>query len=98
MLALPLDLEARFPHLHYVLLDSEYVPDETARFDNVRNPYRATHFLAYLASLSGVCGIEYPSIRAGIQGDPSRVNFVLLGEAVSEAEAMAESVPFLFIE
>lgn len=98
MLALALDLEAKFPHLHYLLLDSENVPERTAEFANVRNPYRATHFLAYLASLNGVSGLEYPSIRAGIQGDSRTVNFVLLGNAVAEVEAMIEGSPFLFSE
>jgi hypothetical protein len=98
MLALRLDLEAKFPHLHYLLLDSEYVPERTAEFANVQNPYRATHFLAYLASLNGVSGIEYPSIRAGTPSDSSRVNFVLLGKAVAQAEAMIEGGPFLLSE
>lgn len=98
MLSLALDLEARFPHLHYLLLDSEYVPERTAEFANVRNPYRATHFLEYLASLNGVSGIEYPSIRAGIQSDSTPINFVLLGEAAAEVEAMTEGGPFLFSE
>ncbi len=98
MLALTLDLELKFPHLHYLLLDSEYVPERTAEFANVRNPYRATHFLAYLASLNGVSGIEYPSIRAGIPTDSSKVNFALLGKAVAEAEAMTEGGPFRLSE
>jgi len=58
LLPLGLDLEATVPHLHYLLLDSEYAPERTANFANVRNPYRATHFLAYLASLNGVTGIS----------------------------------------
>ena len=98
MLAFALDLEARFPHLHYLLLDNEYAPEQTAEFANVRNPYRATHFLACLASLNGVSGIKYPSIRAGIQSDSTGINLVLLGKAVAEVEAMIEGSPFVFSE
>jgi hypothetical protein len=98
MIALELDLETSFPYLHYLLLDSEYVPESTAEFGNVRNPYRATHFLAYLASLDRVSGIEYPSVRTAIQGDASAINFVLLGKIVTEVEAMIVGGPFLFSE
>jgi hypothetical protein len=93
---LELDLETNHPYLHYLLLDSEYVPEATAEFANTQNPYRATHFLAYLGKLNGVSGIEYPSVRGGIQSDPNAVNLVLLDEAVGEAEAMTDGLPFLF--
>jgi len=60
------DLEARFPHLHYLMLDSEYLPTKGHKFANVRNPYRATHFRAYLCVVAGVSALEYPSIRRKI--------------------------------
>jgi RES domain-containing protein len=98
MLPLELDLETNHPYLHYLLLDSEYVPEATAEFANVRNPYRATHFLAHLGRLNGVSGIEYPSIRGGIQSASNAVNLVLMDEAVGEAEAMTDGLPFLLSE
>lgn len=98
MVPLELDLETNHPYLHYLLLDSEYIPEATADFANVGNPYRATHFLAHLAKVNGVSGIEYPSVRGGIQNDSNAVNLVLMNEAVSEAEAMINGLPFLLSE
>jgi RES domain-containing protein len=94
VVALKLDLEKTCPFLHYVLLDSEYIPEETGEFPNVKNPYRATHFLAHLAKLDGVSAIEYPSARGNIQSNPNAINLVLMGDAVAEAEAMTDGKPF----
>ena len=94
VVTLKLDLEKTSPFLHYVLLDSEYVPEETAEFPNVNNPYRATHFLTHLAKLTGVSALEYPSVRGNIQSNPNAINLVLMGDAVAEAEAMTEGKPF----
>jgi hypothetical protein len=93
---LDLNMEASTPCLHYLLLDSEYVPEQANDLPNIRNPYRATHFLAYLASINGVTGIEYPSIRGDIQNHSCAVNLVILGNAVATAEALTEGEPFLF--
>lgn len=90
---LELDMEARFPHLHYLMLDSEYLPTRGHEFANVRNPYRATHFLAYLCSIADVSAIEYPSVRGGAQGDRSGVNVAVFGEAVEEAHAQMLGLP-----
>ena len=98
MLPLKVDIETNHPYLRYLLLDSEYAPEVTAEFANARNPYRATHFLARLGRLNGVSGIEYPSVRGGIQSDSNAVNLVLMDEAVGEAGAMTDGLPFLVSE
>jgi len=90
---LDLDLEQLHPHLHYLLLDSEYLPDLAADFDNVRNPYRATHFLMYLCGQLGIAGVEYPSIRTGSGEAGHPKNLVLLTHAVPFAELMAIGEP-----
>jgi hypothetical protein len=96
MVSLELDLESKHPFLHYVLLDSEYVPEEPHEFPNVRYPYRATHFLAHLANINNVSGIEYPSVRGDFQNNPNAINFVMLNQSVIMAESMTEGVPFIF--
>jgi hypothetical protein len=96
VILLELNLEASTPFLHYLLLDSEYVPEKANELPNVRNPYRATHFLGYLASINSVAGIEYPSIRGDIQNNPDAVNLVILSSAVATAEVLTEGEPFLF--
>src|SRR5207237_755447 len=35
-----LDLETKYPFLHYLLLDSEYVPENANELPHVQNPYR----------------------------------------------------------
>lgn len=90
---LALEMEDRFPHLHYLMLDSEYLPTQAHEFSNVRNPYRATHFVAFLCGLADVSAIEYPSIRAGAQGDRSGFNVAVFGEAVEEAHAQMTGMP-----
>ncbi len=93
---LELNLETSCPHLHYLLLDSEYLPDATAEFPNVRNPYRATHFLAHLCERFEIAAVEYPSVRGDSRGRADAVNLVVLGDAVSEAEQMTVGLPWLF--
>jgi hypothetical protein len=87
-LRLELDMEERYPHLHYLLLDSEYLPDASAKFANVRNPYRATHFVVHVAEQLGIAAVEYPSIRR-----KNGVNLVVLGRAVPIAERMTTRRP-----
>ena len=87
------DLEARFPHLHYLMFDSEYLPTHGHEFANVRNPYRATHFLAYLCAAADVSAIEYPSVRRGSHGFGSDVNLAIFGDAIDEAQAQMSGAP-----
>lgn len=75
------------------MLDSEYLPAHGHEFPNVRNPYRATHFLAFLCDLAEVSAIEYPSVRSGAQGDRSGVNVAVFGEAVEEAHTQMTGPP-----
>jgi RES domain-containing protein len=96
IVSLELDLEAKYPFLHYMLLDSEYVPDKANEFPNVQNPYRATHFIAHLAKINNVSAIEYPSIRGNIQNNPEAVNLVIMDITMELVEHMTESEPFLF--
>jgi hypothetical protein len=90
---LRLDLETRFPHLHYLMLDSEYLPTQGHEFANVRNPYRATHFLAYLCAAANVSAIEYPSVRSGLLRAGSDVNLAIVGGAIDEAHAQMTGAP-----
>jgi hypothetical protein len=87
------DLEDRYPHLHYLLLDSEYLPDENPF---VPNPYRATQFVAFLCQLREVLAVEYPSVRGRFRDNPNAVNMVLFGNAVDQAFTMAVGDPFEF--
>lgn len=90
---LDLDLEEQHAHLHYLLLDSEYLPGIATDFPNVRNPYRPTHFLTFLCERSGISAVEYPSIRRGIGGTQGTTNLVVLGEAVGLVEQMTVGQP-----
>lgn len=85
------DLEAEFPELHYLLLDSEFLADSAPFF--AAYPYRATHFLAYLCRIWGITGVEYPSIRGDFKNNPEAVNLVLFGDAVDSACTMTGGVP-----
>jgi len=87
------DLEDRYPHLHYLLLDSEYLPNESPF---VPNPYRATQFIAFLCQLRRVLAVEYPSVRGYFVDNPDAVNIVLFGRAVNQASTMAVGDPFEF--
>jgi hypothetical protein len=84
------DFETRFPELHYLLLDSEYLPDESTF---VPNPYRATQLVAYLCRLRGISAVEYSSVRGSYKDDPSAVNLVLFGQAVEVAKSMMSGTP-----
>lgn len=88
---LGLDLEAKAPHLHHALLESEYLPQES---EFVPVPYRATQFLAFLCRLVPVDAIEYPSVRAGYRENPEAVNLVVLGPAVNTVAEMVNGEPF----
>lgn len=85
------NLEDSYPHLHYLLLDSEYLPNESAF---VPNSYRATQFIAILCQLRLIAGVEYPSLRGDFVGNPNAVNLVLFGDAVDQASRMAVGNPF----
>jgi hypothetical protein len=88
------DLESKFPHLHYLLLDSEYLPDESPF---VPNPYRATQFLAFLCHLRGISAVEYPSVRGNYKDNPIAVNMVMFGKSVEAATRMMSGRPYEFI-
>jgi hypothetical protein len=88
---LGVDLESLAPYLHYTLLESEYLPEESPF---VPVPYRATQFLAFLCRLLRVEGMEYPSVKARYRDNPQAVNFVILGAAVAAAGSMTAGEPF----
>jgi len=90
VLRLAEDLEEKYPHLHYLLLDSEYLPEETW-FAPVS--YRATQFVAYLCRLKGVLAVEYPSVRGEYKSNPEAVNLVLFGKAADMAKDMTSGDP-----
>jgi len=92
---LDLDMEEKAPYLHYLLLDSEYIPNNLAEFPNIQNLYRATHLLKYICKLLDVSAIEYPSIKGDIQNNPSAINLVVIGDVVLKAEAMTTDKPQL---
>ena len=84
------DLEARAPRLNFLMLESEYLPEESHLFPY---PYRATQFLAFLCRLLGILAIEYPSVRGRYVDDSEAVNLVILGEAVATASTMSVGEP-----
>ncbi|MGA2327801.1 MAG: RES family NAD+ phosphorylase [Bryobacteraceae bacterium] len=88
------DLEQRAPHLHFLLLSSEY-PREGSR---LQNPYRATHFLSYACAVLRIDAIEYPSVRVNLKDHPTEFNLVLFRRAVDAAEGMMTGDPFLYPE
>jgi len=77
-LRLSQDLEATAPVLQYLLIENEYLPEESS----FAHPYRATQFLAFLCRLRGIHAVEYPSVRAGYKDDPDAVNMVILSPSV----------------
>jgi hypothetical protein len=93
---LELDMERTAPYLHYLLLDSEYLPDVTAEFANVRNPYRATHLLTYLCERLEITAVEYPSVRGVSGSGANSVNLVVMGDPVSIAQRMQVGLPVQF--
>lgn len=84
------DLEMRAPAIQYLLVESEYLPNEC---ECVPNPYRATQFLAFLCRLRGIRAVEYPSVRGGYRQDPRAVNLAVLGSAVDAVRVMARGSP-----
>jgi hypothetical protein len=86
------DLEQRFPHLNFLLLNSEF----PRRGSHVENPYRATHFLSYACAVLGIDAVEYPSVKANLKANPNEFNIVLFRQAVRSAETMATGTAFLY--
>ncbi len=93
IILLDMDLEENHPYLHYLLLDSEYPLTETSELPNLRNPYRATHFLAFVCSRIGISGIEYPSIRGNFKENAEAVNLALFEEAIDRACSVTVGEP-----
>lgn len=93
VLRLANNLEERFPHLHYLLLASEYLPDESPFSPN---PYRATNFVAFLCRMHGISAVEYPSLRGNYKDNPNAINIVLFGNTVDEATLMTSGIPTEF--
>ena len=83
-------METRFPYLHHLLLNSEYLPGES----HLPDPYRATHLLAYLCACLGIDAIEYPSVRVNLKSHPGEFNLVLFRNAVESAGRMMVGEPF----
>ena len=88
-LRLSQDLETTAPVLQYLLIESEYLPEESL----FAHPYRATQFLAFLCRLRGIHAVEYPSVRAGYKEDPDAVNMVILSPSVEDARKMSKGLP-----
>lgn len=93
VLRLTNNLEERFPHLHYLLLASEYLPDESPFLPE---PYRATKFVAFLCRMRGISAVEYPSVRGDYKDNSNAINIVLFGNAVDEATLMTSGIPTEF--
>jgi len=89
-LRLSQDLETTAPVLQYLLIENEYLPEESS----FAHPYRATQFLAFLCRLRGIHAVEYPSVRAGYKDDPDAVNMVILSPSVEDARTMSKGSPF----
>ena len=85
------ELETRFPYIHYLLLNSEYLPGES-----LPNPYRATHFLAFLSACFDIDAIEYPCVRINHKEYPDELNLVLFRKAMESAQGMMVGEPFEF--
>lgn len=93
ILKLDADLEERFPHLHYLLLESEYAAEGTPF---VKFPYRATHFIARICRRLGVGAVEYPSVRGGYKDDRKAVNIVVFEPYCDSISDMAVGRPFKY--
>jgi len=93
ILKLNADLEDRFSHLHYFLLESEYAAEGTtfAKF-----PYRATHFIAEICRRLGIDAVEYPSIRGGYKDNSDAVNLVIFEPYCDSICSMAVDRPFKY--
>jgi hypothetical protein len=84
------ELETRFPFIHYLLLNSEFLPGES----HLPNAYRATHFLAYLCACFEIDAVEYPSVKVNLKGCPGGFNLVLFRNALESAGRMMIGEPF----
>lgn len=84
------ELETRFPYIHYLLLNSEYLPGES----HLPNPYRATHFLAFLSACFEIDAIEYPCVKVNHKEYPDEFNLVLFRKAMESAGRMMVGEPF----
>lgn len=93
-LSLTNNLEDTHPHLHYLLLNSEYLIGEAS---HVSNPYRATQFISFLCRLCRVNAVEYPSVRGDFKKNPDAINLVIFGRFVTEATKMMNRDPYEFI-
>lgn len=91
VLKLDADLEERFPHLHYLLLESEYAAEGTTF---VKFPYRATHFLAEICRRLGIDAVEYPSVRGGYKDNRDAVNLVVFEPCCDSICNMIMGRPF----
>lgn len=90
VLRLRIDLEDIAPYLHYLLLDSEYIPNESL---HVPAPYKATHFIAFLCRALGISGVEFPSVRGNFKNNPEAINLVLFDKCAQDACEMTVGAP-----
>lgn len=86
------EMEQEFPHLHHLLLLSEYLPERAG----AEEAYWPTHFLREACEQLGISAIEFPSIRADYSENPDAVNLVVYGGAVDETEQMTQGTPYIF--
>jgi hypothetical protein len=93
VLYLTASFEKTYPHLYYLLLNSEYLKGEVT---HLTDPYRATQFIAYLCRRCGVNAVEYPSVRGDFKRNPDAINLVVFGQFVAKATKMMNGEPFQY--
>jgi hypothetical protein len=93
VLYLTSNLEDKYPLIHYLLLNSEFIINETS---GLENPYRATQFISFLCRLCGVNAVEYPIVKGNFKTKPNAINLVIFNRYVSEATSMMNGNPFEF--
>lgn len=84
------DFEDQNPYLHHLLLLSEILPQER----NTEKAYRPTQFLKHICVNNGISAIEYPSIRAEYNDNPSAVNIVVFEDSIAAIEDQVVREPY----
>lgn len=84
------DFEEEYPHLHHLLLLSEILPEETSTV----KAYRPTQFLRYICTRNQISAIEFPSIRAEYNNNPSAVNMAAFENSIGAIENQVVGDPY----
>ena len=90
VIKLDADLEESSPHVHYLLLESEYAVTGT---NAVKFPYRATQFIAEICKRLNIGAVEYPSIKGDYKNNKQSVNMVVFDPYYKEILSMYEGEP-----